>query len=139
MFYNLSNPFEAAQADARYDYLKRRGSTIELLEKKGKRRTSDQNALLHLWLAVIADHCGYTDRERCKRDVKRTLLGTFEDVNLLTGETIQSDYHTSQMTVQELSAFMDRLKAWAQTDLGIYLPYWKDAGYEEMYQMYKNR
>ena len=43
------------------------------------------------------------------------------------------------MTVQELSSFMDRMKAWAATDLGIYLPYWKNPGYEEMIEMYKNR
>ena len=108
-------------------------------KKRPDKRTLDQNNLFHLWVSVIADDLGYTDKEACKRDIKRTILGQKEDVNRLTGEVIQVDYRTSEMTVSELASFMDKMKAWVGTDLGIYLPYWKDPGYEEMYQMYKNR
>ncbi len=139
MLYDMGNPFEAANAQARLDHLRRSGATVEITEKRGRKRTTDQNALLHLWIAVIADHCGYTDKERCKRDVKRVILGQREEENLLTGEIEKVDYHTSEMTTAELGSLMDRMRAWAQTDLGLYLPYWKDPGYEEMYQQYKNR
>ena len=139
MIYDLSRPLDQHSLCTRVRHLIAKGCTVELTEKRGKRRTLDQNALFHLWVSVIADETGYTDKEACKRDVKRTILGQKEDVNRLTGEVIQVDYRTSEMTVSELASFMDKMKAWAQTDLGIYLPYWKDPGYEEMYQQYKNR
>lgn len=139
MLYDFNSPLDRHRARVRLESLIARRRTVDMTEKTGHKRTSEQNALFHLWIAVIADELGYTDKERCKRDVKRTILGAKEDVNRLTGEVIQVDYKTSEMTVAELSAFMDKMKAWAQTDLGIYLPYWKDPGYEEMYQQYKNR
>ena len=139
MIYDLSSPLDQRRICTRIRFLVKNGRTVELTERTGKRRTNPQNALFHTWVSVIADHCGYTDKEACKRDVKRTLLGMREDVNQLTGEVIQVDYKTSEMTTAELSALMDKLKAWAQTDLGIYPPYWKDPGYEEMYRQYKNR
>lgn len=139
MIYDLSRPLDQHSLCTRVRYLIAKGRTVELTEKRGKRRTLDQNALFHLWVSVIADDLGYTDKEACKRDVKRTILGQKEDVNRLTGEVIQVDYKTSEMSTSELASFMDLMKAWAQTELGIYLPYWKDPGYEEMYQQYKNR
>lgn len=139
MLYDLDSPLDQERARVRLESLIARRRTVELTEKTGRKRTSEQNALLHLWLSVIADELGYTDKERCKRDVKRTLLGQREDVNRLTGEVIQVDYKTSEMTTAELSALMEKLKAWAQTDLGIYLPYYGDPGYEELEREYRNR
>lgn len=139
MLYDFRSPLDCQKARMRLENLIARQKTVEMTEKTGKKRTSEQNNLLHLWLSVIADELGYTDKEACKRDVKRTLLGTKEDVNRITGEIQNVDYRTSDMTTSELSSFMDKMKAWSATDLGIYLPYWKDPGYEEMYQRYKNR
>lgn len=139
MLYDFRSPLDCQKARMRLENLIARQKTVEMTEKTGNKRTSEQNNLLHLWLSVIADELGYTDKEACKRDVKRTLLGTKEDVNRITGEIQNVDYRTSDMTTSELSSFMDKMKAWAATDLGIYLPYWKDPGYEEMYQQYKNR
>ena len=85
-----------------------------------------------MWVQVVADHIGYTSLENCKRDIKRTLLGTREEANRITGEIQQVDYQTSAMTTAELSSLMDKMKIWAQTDLGCYLPYFGDPGYEEM-------
>lgn len=140
MIFHTLNAFEREKAKVYFNRLVAQKKDIEVKEKKRPdKRTLDQNNLFHLWVSVIADDLGYTDKDACKRDVKRTILGQKEDVNRLTGEVIQVDYRTSEMTVSELASFMDKMKAWAQTDLGIYLPYWKDPGYEEMYQIYKNR
>lgn len=140
MIFHTANLFERKKAEVYFNRLVSQKKDIEVKERRrSDKRTLDQNALFHLWVSVIADDLGYTDKEACKRDVKRTILGQKEDVNRLTGEVIQVDYRTSEMTVSELAAFMDKLKAWAATDLGIYLPYWRDPGYEEMYQQYKNR
>ena len=140
MIFHTINLFEREKAKVYFNRLLAQKKDIEVKEKKrSDKRTLDQNNLFHLWVSVIADDLGYTDKEACKRDIKRIILGQKEDVNRLTGEVIQVDYRTSEMTVSELASFMDKMKAWAQTDLGIYLPYWKDPGYEEMYQQYKNR
>lgn len=88
---------------------------------------------------MISDHIGYTSLEDCKRDVKRALLGMREDTNRITGERQKVDYQTSAMTTSELSSLMDKMKVWARTDLGCYLPYFGDPGYEEMYQQYCRR
>lgn len=140
MIFHTANLFEREKAKVYFNRLVAQKKDIEVKERRmPDKRTLDQNALFHLWVSVIADELGYTDKEACKRDVKRSILGMKEDMNRITGEVIQVDYRTSEMTVSELSSFMDKMKAWAHTDLGIYLPYWRDPGYEEMYQQYKNR
>lgn len=137
MIFHTASDYERLKAEAYFNRLVAQKKDIEVKEKKkSDKRTLDQNALFHLWVSVIADDLGYTDKEACKRDVKRTILGQKEDVNRLTGEVIQVDYRTSEMTVSELASFMDKMKAWASTDLGIYLPYFGDPGYEEMINAY---
>lgn len=71
--------------------------------------------------------------------MKRKLLGRKPVVNIITGETDWEDYKTSEMSVAELSSFMEKFKMFAQTDFGCYLPYYGDVGYEEMMREYKNR
>lgn len=109
------------------------------ITEKGKKRTLSQNALFHVWCQVLADHIGYTSIEECKYDVKKNLLGLKERVDKFSGEIVLCEYHTSEMSTAELSSFMDKMKIWAQTELGCYLPYWKDAGYDEMVKHYGNR
>jgi hypothetical protein len=136
MRFNLSNKFEIEKYNAYSEKLKKKGCIVDLTEKQ-KKRTLDQNALFHVWVAVFADFIGEASRTDCKRDIKRHLLGMREVTNCITGEVEKDDYETSKMTVGELSGFMDKFKAWAGVE-GCYLPYWKDAGYEEMMEQYKN-
>lgn len=138
MVFNTRNAFDRERAITYFNKIIKSGEFIEVSMKR-KQRTLNQNALFHLWIQVIADHAGYTSLEDCKRDVKRALLGMREDMNKITGETQMVDYQTSFMTTSELSSLMDKMKVWAQTDLGCYLPYFGDPGYEEMYQQYCRR
>lgn len=138
MVFNTRNAFDRERAITYFNKIIKSGEFIEVSMKR-KQRTLNQNALFHLWIQVIADHAGYTSLEDCKRDVKRALLGMREDMNKITGETQMVDYQTSSMTTSELSSLMDKMKVWTQTDLGCYLPYFGDPGYEEMYQQYCRR
>ncbi|WP_148477750.1 recombination protein NinB [Parabacteroides johnsonii] len=131
MLINPTNDFDRARADIYYKKLMS-GTDLFEITKRVKRRTPSQNNLFHMWVQVVADHLGYTSLENCKRDIKRILLGTREEANRITGEIQQVDYQTSAMTTAELSSLMDKMKIWAQTDLGCYLPYFGDPGYEEM-------
>lgn len=136
MIFNTYNTFDRKRAEVYFEKLISSGKIIELSEKK-KARTLNQNALFHLWVQVIAYHVGYTSIENCKRDIKRALLGTKEEASRITGEIQQVDYKTSEMTTSELSSFMDKMKIWAQSELGCYLPYFGDPGYEEMVKEYR--
>lgn len=136
--FKSANLFDAKSAEAYMAKLIAKKETFAI-ETISKQRTLDQNALFHLWVKVVADEIGEPSFERCQRDIKRTILGMKEDVNRFTGEVIQDDYKTSEMSVGELSSFMDKMKIWAQTELGCYLPYYKDPGYEEMASEYKYR
>ena len=138
MVFNTRNAFDRERAITYFNKIIKSGEFIEVSMKR-KQRTLNQNALFHLWIQVIADHAGYTSLEDCKRDVKRALLGMREVMNKITGETQMVDYQTSSMTPSELCSLMDKMKVWAQTDLGCYLPYFGNPGYEEMYQQYCRR
>ena len=137
MKFNLANNFELEKYKTYSEKLIEKACIVELTEKK-KKRTIDQNSLFHLWVAVFADFIGEPSKESCKRDVKRELLGQKVCKNIFTGQSEFEDYKTSEMTTKELGEFMDKFKIWAQTEYGCYLPYFGDAGYEEMIEQYKN-
>lgn len=136
--YDTSNTLEKEQFKARASFLADSGKIVELSEKK-PRRTNQQNRTIHMWFAVMADFLGYTSIEDCKRDIKRAILGQIEYRNEITGKVELKDYETHLMNISELSSFMDKFKIWAISELGCYLPYYGDAGYEEMTNEYKNR
>ena len=137
MKFNLSNQFDLAKFKVYSEKLIGKTCIVELTEKQ-KNRTIGQNDLFHKWIAVFADFIGEPSRENCKRDVKRYFLGMKEVVNRFTGEIEKDDYKTSEMTVNELADFMNKFKIWADAEYGCYLPYFKDAGFEEMMEQYKN-
>ena len=137
MNFNLANKFDLAKFRVYSEKLIGKACKVELTEKQ-KKRTIDQNSLFHLWVAVFADFIGELSREACKRDIKRELLGQKVCKNIFTGQSEYEDYKTSEMTTKELASFMDKFKIWAQAEYGCYLPYFGDAGYEEMIERYKN-
>jgi len=136
MTYDLSNLFDIERTKFYLNKLIEKGARIELKEVR-KKRTIDQNSLLHMWIEVFREHIGELSFDACKRDVKRTLLGVKEVTNRFTGEIMFEDYKTSQMDTKELGEFMDRFKVWANVEFGCYLPYFGDVGYEELIEMYK--
>lgn len=145
MIYDPKSPYDVQKATVRFNRLIRGTDPFSITVEKEKKNLTDeqlrtirQNNLVHLWFAVFADEIG-TTADECKRDVKRTLLGQKQVFNTITGKIDFDDYHISEMTIGELSSFMDKFKVWAQMDFGCYLPYWGDPGYDEMVSMYKNR
>ena len=135
MVYDLSKTFDVQRVRVYLEKLIEKGAKVVLSEQR-KKRTLSQNGLFHAWIKVFAEHIGDADLEDVKRDVKRTLLGLRETANRFTSEIQLEDYRTSKMDTKELSSFMDRFKAWAQTEYGCYLPYVGDAGYEDMIKEY---
>lgn len=142
MIYDPRSPLDIKKAEARFGKLIKGERPFELREVKDRHlteehaRTLRQNSTIHMWFTVLAEEIGCT-MEECKRDVKRHILGRKPVYNVLTGETDWDDYKTSEMTTAELSSFMERFKAFADTDFGCYLPYYGDVGYEDMMRQYK--
>lgn len=146
MIYNTSIEEEKSKSDKYYSTLRNKGRIIEIKdltpkegdsEKAVKQRTALQNNLVNKWFRVIADYQGCTF-EKSKHDVKEAILGQKTEVNSFTGEITKRDYATHEMSIKELSDFMDKFKIWAQTDLNVYLPYFGDPGYNELIEYYKN-
>lgn len=145
MIYNLSNPLDQEKFKTRCNYLYSNGKEVELIEKKVKniseedKRSIRQNNTFHLWISVISDEIGYISKDDCKRDIKRIILGMKSCENHITGKIEKEDYKTSQMSINEMRNFLEKLKIWAQQELGCYLPFYGDPGYDDMKKHYKNR
>lgn len=135
MRYDLGRETDREAFKRRVNKLYEQGATAELREVKAKRSLS-QNAIFHMWIAIIADSIGEADREALKRDIKLHLLGKRHTFNRLTGEEQAVDYHTSDLTKEEMSDFLSRLKAWADAEMGIYLPEAEDKAFAEMQERY---
>ena len=82
-------------------------------------RTLSQNALLHKWLGIIASETG-NDLDDIKDIMKQRFLPPiFVDVG---GEEFETRRSTAKLTTVEMSEFMERILAFASSDLGIILP-----------------
>lgn len=135
MQYNLSQEHERKAFELRCKTLQAQGAKVSLLQIKAKRSLS-QNAIFHLWVAVIADALGEVNREQVKSDIKSFLLGRRITYNLFTGEEESAEYRTRSLSQEQMSDFLTRLKAWSEADLGIILPSPEDEAFAFMQERY---
>jgi hypothetical protein len=138
MRYDFSKRLDVQSARAYLEKLISEGCTSVTVTKKKKLHSIGQFGLFHIWVRIIAEYVGYLSPDECKRDIKRVLLGTRLVLNKFTGNEEQVDYETHLFSVEEMSGFMDKMKIWAQTELGVYLPYEGEDGYYEMLERYCN-
>lgn len=98
---------------------------IEVKPFKHK-RSNGQNALFHKWVSILAQHTGYSDFE----------MKEYLKVQFLTPQFIQVrdksivSRHTSKLDTKEMSEFMNKVMAFAVTELNITLPSPQDLGWE---------
>lgn len=123
MTYNLSSPLEAQSARARLELLIKRGSICELTEKK-PRRSISQNAYLHVALGYLAAQTGNTlewvKREYYKKHCNPDLF-IVAKVDGLLGKVCYLR-SSAELTTEEMSLSIDRLRNWAVLEAGIYIP-----------------
>jgi hypothetical protein len=123
MRYDLSNDFDLKSARTRFDTLAQRGAIIELTEKK--QRTLRQNGYLHICLAQLALHTGntldyvkrYYFKARCNPELFIRLK-----TDSITGERVKILRSSSDLTKEEMSLAIDRFRAFALQEAGIYIP-----------------
>lgn len=123
MIYNLSNSLDVQNAKTRLDLLVKRGSVVELKEKKPKRSLS-QNRYLHLLLGYFASQTGNTlewvkqqyYKKLCNPDI---FIGEREDRFLGRVKYVRS---SADLRIDEMSLTIERFRNWSASEAGIYLP-----------------
>jgi len=136
MRFNLTRIDEANKARSYLADLVHRGAQAVEITEKRRPRSLPQNALFHLWVRAFADAIGEEDVEKCKIDIKRHLLGQYTALNPATGKIETYDFRTSLLDATRMSELMDKFKAWALNEFGCILPYYGEAGYDDMYYRY---
>jgi|OM-RGC.v1.026426420 hypothetical protein len=97
-------------------------------------RSAAQNALLHVWCAVIADETGCAP-DAAKEAVCAEILG-HEVIDGPRGP-ITRRRSTSGLGVGAFGELLDRMQAWASLELGIVLPRPDQPGYAEMMERFR--
>lgn len=123
MVYNLSNALDVQNAKTRLELLVRRGSIVELTEKKQKRSLS-QNSYLHLILGYFASQTGNTlewvkqqyYKKLCNPDL---FIGERDDQFLGRVRYVRS---SSDLRTDEMNLSIERFRNWSAAEAGIYLP-----------------
>lgn len=91
--------------------------SVEIKRLKS-RRTLQQNALYWRWVHIVADETG-NDAEDIHEAIKLKFI-TPELVTVL-GETVPRR-STANKDIDAMAMLMNKMHAWAHTDLGIHLP-----------------
>lgn len=122
MIYDLSKPLDRQKFKTRVNHLFAQGKQVELIEKTY--RSLSQNAYLHVLLGVLAMDQGetidYVKENYYKRLVNPDIFVlTKQDKILGKVEVLRS---SKDLTKEEMSKSIDKLRNWASSELGCYLP-----------------
>ncbi len=83
-----------------------------------KRRSTDQNSLLWKWYTHIADYTGHTTEE-----IHEWCKAQFLPPRIVNVAGNDVEYRsTTKLTTVGMSEFMERVYAWATSELGLFLP-----------------
>lgn len=88
-----------------------------------KNRTTDQNNLLWAWYTEISEHTGHTPEE-----IHEYCKASFLVPKTITVGKDTLEYRTTtKLTTTEMTDYMDKIRAWAHTELGMTLSVYGDA------------
>jgi len=105
------------------------------ITKRVIRRTISQNSLMWLWLTCIEFETG-NDKDDLHDYFKKKYLEP-EDSKLF-GETFLR-WSTRDLTTNMFKYYLDKIQAFASTELSITLPDPEDKRWEEFYDYYKDK
>ncbi len=111
------------ERDRRRMYLRTlAGKHVEVVVRKVRvQRSVDQNAYLHVGpFPVLAEELGYDSIEELKLALMGECWGYHRD--RVSGRDLPIKPHTSDMTVEECTHFIDWLIPWAQVNYNIRVP-----------------
>ena len=109
------------------------GTYTITVKKVQEKRSIAQNDLMWMWLTCIENETGTPKDEvymyYCKKFLMRTVT---------MGQKMERIYlTTSKLNTEQMSDFLNKLQADAQTELGITLPTPQDRFWEAFYQDYR--
>ena len=124
MKYNLENYEDRKHAMEYLDKLISKNAIVEI-KQKHHQRSLIQNNYLYLLLGYTAIEIGeeleYFKQEYFKKIICPEIFRT-DYKNKKTGKNREDWKSTADLTTKELTLCIERLKKWASTELGLYLP-----------------
>ena len=98
-------------------------------ERHVKRRTLSQNRLMWDWIDDVVDHVEeYTghDKHEIHDFLKRKFLGP---KRVIVGDSVEDcTPSTKNLNTAKMTDYMNKIYAWATTELGLFLPVPEDLG-----------
>ena len=139
MLYDLSNILDRERFTRRCTALIGKQGIVELVEKT--QRSNSQNRYLHLLLGYLAMETGneleYVKEVFYKKTANPTLfIRTKNDEIVGTTEWMRS---SSELSKEEMTLSIDRLRDWSSKVAGIYLPSANEQGFLQMIELEMNK
>lgn len=105
------------------------------IARKQKKRSVPQNRLMWLWFACLEQEFGQQAMDW--HDYYCLLFLPRDIINPSSGEMMRVGGHTSNLTVEAFSDFLDKVQADAATEFGVTLPSPDDESWGEFENRYK--
>ena len=105
------------------------------IAKKVKRRSLPQNRLMWMWFACIGKDCGQSIDDIHDYYAYKFLPRYITDIE--TGSQVRVGGHTSTLTTEAFTEFLNQVQADAATELNITLPTPDDLAWEEFEAQFK--
>ena len=105
------------------------------ITKKVKRRSLPQNRLMWMWFACIGQDTGQSIDDIHDYYAYKFLPRYITDIE--TGSQVRVAGHTSTLTTEAFTEFLNQVQADAATELNITLPTPDDLAWEEFEQQFK--
>ena len=106
-----------------------------VISRKEERRTIPQNRLYRLWLNCISSESG-NDVEDLHEYFKMQFLGVHS--RIIYGEEVIRTVSTTDLNIDQFTAYLDKVQRWASIELGVVLPNPEDLIFEQFAERYKN-
>ena len=100
-----------------------------------ERRTVDQNRLLWLWINCISDETGQ-DKNDLHEYFKQKYLGF--DTRTMFGVQVYKSVSTSSLDTKQFTQYLEHIRSFASTELGIELPNPEDQYWDQFEEYYKS-
>lgn len=109
------------------------GSYEVVVSKRADKRSVNQNRLMWLWFACIANEIGTT-----RDDIYDYYVGKFlRSIGEVRGEQFYKVLRTSKLTTEQFKEFLDQVQAHAASFFGITLPTPDDLAWESFENYYE--
>lgn len=111
-------PFDHERAQRRAYLRTLAGQDVEIvIRKKQSQRSLEQNKYIHFAATLASEHSGYTLAE-----VKLLWMGECWGWKTVGGHEVPAKPHTSDMTVEEATYFIDWMPPWSLEHMGVPIP-----------------